>query len=88
MTIDFEQLSEATLAGYEAKLNQAGYLIFEYEGDWYYNEIGAGDELCDGPYSSRAEVLYLSCKNLHLIDAAPLHTDTGLQLVPSPRNLA
>lgn len=84
MTIDFEQIPQTVLAGYEAKMTEAGYLIFEYEGDWYYNEIGAGDELCDGPYSSRAEVLYLACKNLHLIDAAPSQMDLGLQLVAPP----
>jgi hypothetical protein len=84
MTIDFEQIPQTVLAGYEAKMTEAGYLIFEYEGDWYYNEIGAGDELCDGPYSSRAEVLYLACKNLHLIDPAPSQMDLGLQLVAPP----
>jgi hypothetical protein len=70
MTIDYETIPEAVLADYEARMTAAGYLIFEYEGDWYYNEIGAGDEDCDGPYSSRGEVLFLACKNLHLVDGA------------------
>lgn len=72
MTVYFdvvpETLPDELLAVYEAKLKTAGYYAFEYAGDWYYNEIDAGDEFCDGPYASRAEVLYTACHNLRLID--------------------
>ncbi len=69
MSID--TIPESTLAIYEKKLNDAGYFIFSYDGSWYYNEVDAGDEDCDGPYTSRAEVLVLACQNLRLIDRAP-----------------
>jgi hypothetical protein len=72
MTVHFDvvpdKLPETMLADYEAKLKDAGYYAFEYSGDWYYNEINAGDEFCDGPYASRAEVLYTAVHNLHLVD--------------------
>lgn len=63
-----EGLPEPMLADYEAKLKAAGYYVFEHEGDWYYNEIDAGDEFCDGPYASRAEVLYTAVHNLRLVE--------------------
>ena len=65
--MSFQALTDAALATYETKLKDAGYVIFDHDGDWYYNEIGAGDEFSDGPYDSRAEVLYAACCNLHLI---------------------
>jgi hypothetical protein len=65
-----DTLPEALLAVYEAKLNAAGYYAFEYSGDWYYNEVDAGDEFCDGPYATRAEVLYTACHNLRLVEKA------------------
>lgn len=71
MMSPFDSIPETTLADYEGRLKQAGYLIFEHAGDWYYNEIGAGDELSDGPYTSRAEVLHAACKNLHLVADLP-----------------
>lgn len=61
---------DSVLATYEASLNQAGYVIFKYDGKWYYNEIEATDDLCDGPYNSRAEVLLSACRSLHLLDRA------------------
>ncbi len=64
----FDPTADAVLARYEAKLNQAGYLIFEFEGRWYFNEIGATDDLCDGPYDTRAEVLHSACRSLRLLD--------------------
>lgn len=70
MTTSFQSLPETALAGYEAKLKKAGYLVFEHEGDWYYNETDAGDEFSDGPYASRAEVLEAACRNLRLLEPA------------------
>jgi len=64
----FRSLPESALAAYEAKLRQAGYVVFDHEGDWYYNEIGAGDEFSDGPYETKADVLYSACRNLRLLD--------------------
>ena len=71
MTVKTNSIPEAVLTSYETKLNDAGYLIFEYNGEWYYNEIDATDDLCDGPYDSRAEVLLSACRNLRLIDRTP-----------------
>lgn len=72
MTIHFEvvpdTLPEQLLGVYEAKLKAAGYYVFEHAGDWYYNETDAGDEFSDGPYASRAEVLYVACHNLGLVE--------------------
>jgi hypothetical protein len=70
MSTSFHALPEKALARYEAKLKQAGYAVFEHDGDWYYNEIDAGDEFSDGPYGSRAEVLESACRNLRLLEAA------------------
>jgi hypothetical protein len=70
MTSKTETPADSVLASYEAKLNQAGYLIFKYDSKWYYNEIEATDDLCDGPYSSRGEVLLSACRTLRLIDRA------------------
>ena len=66
--MSFQSLSDSALATFEAKLKAAGYVVFDHEGDWYYNEIGAGDEFSDGPYESRAEVVYAACRNLRLIE--------------------
>ncbi len=65
-----DTLPDALLAVYESKLKDAGYYVFEHAGDWYYNEIDAGDEFSDGPYASRAEVLYVACHNLRLVEAS------------------
>ncbi len=65
-----ETLPDELLAVYEAKLKAAGYYAFEHDGEWYYNELGAGDEFCDGPYDSRAHVLYEACHNLRLVEGA------------------
>ncbi len=62
------QLPETILADYEARLKAAGYYVFEHDGDWYYNEIDAGDEFSDGPYDTRAEVLHSAVHNLRLAD--------------------
>jgi hypothetical protein len=68
MADTFDSIPEPILTGYEEKLKNAGYVVFEHEGDWYYNAIGEGDEFSDGPYSSRAEVLVEACRNLRLIN--------------------
>jgi hypothetical protein len=70
MSTSFHNLSQKALSGYESKLKQAGYVVFEHDGDWYYNEIDAGDEFSDGPYGSRAEVLESACRNLRLLEPA------------------